>query len=301
MTPAPALTFASALREALRRRGLPLQRVCDRLAACGISVSPATLSHWQRGRSFPERPQSLRAVRELENILAVAPGSLVNLLQPQRPRGRSRTAVQDLSVSRRVFPPGSTVERALGPAFEHFNRDITALSIHETVWVGPDRSVRRVSVTQVLRALRDGPDRLTLVHQVDEGVPPDVSITVQCGALGPVRKDEGLRCVVADILLGRHLLRGDTAVIRYDMRVPSGPIPSASYERRIRMSLRDYLLHVCFDAAALPVSCLKFYRRRTDTKREHTARVAIDPSHTAHLHPAKCTPGVYGMAWEWPK
>lgn len=296
----PPVTFAEALRQALRLRGLPLQRVCDRLAAHGVRISPATLSHWQRGRSLPERPQSLRAVRTLEEILAVPHDHLVGLLQPHRPRGRARAREQDVTASRRVFAPGSEVERALGDAFADFNRDIAPLSVHEAVLLGEDRCIRHLSVTQVLRAICDGPDRLTLVHQVDEGVSPDVGFTVGCGTLGAVRVDEPLRCVVADILLGRRLSRGETAVVRYDVSFPSGPLPSTFYERRTRTNLREYLLHVSFAPAATPASCHKYYRRRTDAPREQVARLVVDASCTAHLYPGKCTPGVHGMSWAWP-
>ncbi|MDT9686241.1 helix-turn-helix transcriptional regulator [Streptomyces sp. TRM76323] len=296
----PPATFADALRQALRLRGLPLQRVCDRLAEQGVRISPATLSHWQRGRSLPERPQSLRAVRKLEEILAVPHDHLVGLLQPHRPRGRARTHGQDVTASRRVFAPGSEVERALGDAFAHFNQDITPLSIHEAVFLGADRCIRRMSVTQVLRAICDGPDRLTLVHQVDEDVSPDVDFTVGCGTLGAVRVEEPLRCVVADILLGRRLRRGETAVVRYDVCFPPGPTPSTFYERRVRTNLREYLLHVSFAPEAVPASCRKYYRHRTDAPREQVARLVIDGSHTAHLYPGKCTPGVHGMSWAWP-
>ncbi|MFF8382529.1 helix-turn-helix domain-containing protein [Streptomyces kanasensis] len=296
---APA-TFDAALRQALRLRGLPLQRVCDRLAERGIRISPATLSHWQRGRSLPERPQSLRAVRKLEEILAVPRGHLVGLLQPHRPRGRARTSGQDVTASRRVFAPGSEVERALGAAFALFNRDIAPLSIHEAVHVAEDRCIRRLSVTQVLRAICDGPDRLTLVHQVDEGVPPELDFTVHCGTLGSVRTEGPLRCVVADILLGRPLRRGETAVVRYDVDFPSGPAASSFYERRVRTNLREYLLHVSFAPGAVPATCHKYYRRRTDAPQEQVARLVVDASRAAHLYPAKCTPGVHGMHWTWP-
>ncbi|MFD8961897.1 multiprotein-bridging factor 1 family protein, partial [Streptomyces anulatus] len=62
-------TFPGALREALNRRGLSLERVSERLRVRGITISQATLSSWQRGRSQPERARSLRAVEVLEEIL----------------------------------------------------------------------------------------------------------------------------------------------------------------------------------------------------------------------------------------
>ncbi|WP_420881638.1 helix-turn-helix domain-containing protein [Streptomyces rhizosphaericola] len=86
-TPAPD-AFPAALREALGRRGLSLERVSERLRARGIAVSQATLSSWQRGRSQPERARSLRAVEVLEEILELPGGALRSLLGPRRPRGR---------------------------------------------------------------------------------------------------------------------------------------------------------------------------------------------------------------------
>ena len=80
--------FDVALRAAIRARGLGLDRIRYRLRGKGTTVSLATLSHWQSGRCRPERPESLEALRNLEEILNVPDGSLSKLLGP--PRARSR-------------------------------------------------------------------------------------------------------------------------------------------------------------------------------------------------------------------
>jgi hypothetical protein len=54
--------FAEVLREAIRARGLGLERIRERLLAHGVSVSMATLSYWQSGRSRPERRDGDRHV-----------------------------------------------------------------------------------------------------------------------------------------------------------------------------------------------------------------------------------------------
>ncbi|GAB1332610.1 hypothetical protein [Streptomyces sennicomposti] len=56
------VTFGDAFHRALRASGLSLQRLHHHLARRGISVSPVTLSHWQRGRSQPGRRQSLQTL-----------------------------------------------------------------------------------------------------------------------------------------------------------------------------------------------------------------------------------------------
>ncbi|MER6759018.1 MULTISPECIES: transcriptional regulator [Amycolatopsis] len=89
--------FAEALRAAIRARGLGLERIRYRLRGRGTTVSLATLSHWQSGRCRPERPESLRALRNLEQILGVPDGSLRRLLGPPRPRGQFHQPGQQLS------------------------------------------------------------------------------------------------------------------------------------------------------------------------------------------------------------
>ncbi|MEQ4605719.1 helix-turn-helix transcriptional regulator [Streptomyces cavourensis] len=86
----PPSAFGQALREARERKGLTLARLRDHLARRGVRVSTVTLSHWQRGRSQPERAESLRAVSAIESILGCPAGGLLALLGPRRPRGRPR-------------------------------------------------------------------------------------------------------------------------------------------------------------------------------------------------------------------
>lgn len=79
--------FSRALRAAITARGLSLDRIQARLHQRGLSVSVTALSYWQSGKRQPERRSSITAVRALEDILDVPPGSLLALLSRPRPRG----------------------------------------------------------------------------------------------------------------------------------------------------------------------------------------------------------------------
>ncbi|MCS0638772.1 hypothetical protein NX801_24570 [Streptomyces sp. LP05-1] len=293
----PEASFAVVFRDALRQRGLSLERIRDHLQAQGISVSLATLSYWQRGRSQPERAQSLRAVDALEPMLGLAPGTLRSLLGPHRPRGRA--VPHDPAAARCVLGENSDVEQALGEAFLHFNADVQSIVIHETVNLDEHRSIRETTVTNVLRAVRDGARHLTVVHFLD-ALPADaVDIVVRYGELAGIRFLPELRSVVADISFGRPLARNETAVVEYTIRTGRSPVASQHHERRTRVPLRAYLLHVRFHPLAPPVSCHHYYRERIGAEPRHRHRVVLDVSGTAHLLPAKCPPGVYGIEWEW--
>ena len=61
-----------AFADALRRRGVSLAWLHQRLVERGHPVSPAALSYWRSGRSQPERGTSRDALVEIERLLRVA-------------------------------------------------------------------------------------------------------------------------------------------------------------------------------------------------------------------------------------
>ncbi|MEU5693145.1 hypothetical protein [Actinosynnema sp. NPDC020468] len=93
--------FPDALRAAIDASGLSLDRVRHRLGQRGVSVSVPTLSLWQSGRRRPARPESLRALAHLDQVLGLPPGSLTALLGP-----RDRDGVTHLSQQDRVEVDG---------------------------------------------------------------------------------------------------------------------------------------------------------------------------------------------------
>src|SRR2546421_2235054 len=76
--------FEAALRAAIQASRLSLERIQHRLHARGTPVSITALSYWQSGRRRPERPDSLLALQQLEQVLGVPASSLSALLGPPR-------------------------------------------------------------------------------------------------------------------------------------------------------------------------------------------------------------------------
>ena len=72
--------FHAALRAAIRRRSLTLERLRCHLRREGVSVSAASLSDWQHGRVRPGPASSGRGIRVLEQVLQVPGESLTRLL-----------------------------------------------------------------------------------------------------------------------------------------------------------------------------------------------------------------------------
>jgi hypothetical protein len=297
--PSPALgtllrtgPFDAALRAAIRARGLSLDRLREHLHARGVSVTTATLSYWQSGRSRPQRRDSVRGVRQLEVVLDVPPGSLVALLGS--PRARRSTAAE----IGRFWPDGGRIDAAVSDVDTRWDERLTRISQHDVVTVGPDREELEFHSRQVLRAEADGPDRWVVILHLDEHDRPlpEVRSLRGCQAGRSVHKPEdGL--LVVELLFGRPLVRGETVITEHTL-VNRAPHPLATnYERKFRLPVREYVVEIRFDPAAVPPVCRRFAEH--DGRPGEYADVAPE-SGAVHGVALNFGPGRYGFEWEWP-
>ncbi|MEU5795116.1 hypothetical protein E2C11_16915 [Streptomyces lavendulae] len=293
--------FARVLRTALRLRGLPLSRVTARLAARGVPLSTATLSHWQRGQRRPEQAASLRAVEELEPILGLATGTLTGVLGPVPPRGAGLLPDVDPAVMRHLLGSRSPAEQALGKPVERLNEHLRPISIRDVVHLDREGRVHRLAVTHVMRALRGGVDRMTGVFQLDEGQDPFAGIVVRSGSLVSTRFEAVPNCLVVEFGLGRVLARGETSIVEYEMLVGgTDALPVSCHERVIKARLRDLVIQVRFHPGTVPAHCSVHYRRRLGEDPEKGRRIAVDQFHQTHVVLSDAEPGVHGISWTWP-
>jgi hypothetical protein len=290
--------FAEAFRAAIQARGLGLERIRTRLAGQGVSISLATLSYWQSGRSRPERRDSMVALTHLERVLEVAPGSLTGLLGPPRPRGRWLTKAPDTPGITAFWPDSDPIGSAVRDVDTRWDSRLTRLSQHDLVTVGPDREERSIVSRQVLRAEADGPDRWVAILHIDDhpSTLPLVRPLRHC-RLGRVvnRAQDGL--VVAELLFDRPLSRGETIITEHAL-VNRAPCPLATnYERKFRLPVREFVLEICFDAAALPKRCVQY--TRMEGGREHATPAFIGKANSVHGVALNIGPGCYGFRWDW--
>lgn len=280
--------FDAALRAAIRARGLSLDRLREHLHARGVSVTTATLSYWQSGRSRPQRRDSVRGVRQLEAVLEVPPGSLVTLLGATRPR---RPAAAEIG---RFWPDGGRIDAAVSDVDTRWDERLTRLSQHDVVTVGPDREELAFHSRQVLRAEADGPDRWVVILHLDEHDRPlpEVRSLRGCHLGRSVHQPEdGL--LVVELLFGRPLVRGETVLTEHTL-VNRAPYPVATnYERKFRLPVREYVLEIRFDPAAVPAVCHRF------AEPGESADV-VPESGAVHGVALNFGPGRYGFEWAWP-
>lgn len=284
-------SFAETLRGAIEHRGLGLERIRDHLEQRGISVSVATLSYWQSGRSRPSRETSLAALPHLEDVLGLTAGSLRRTLPAHRDRSR-RFPVRGLEA---VWPepPHTRVLRRLETSWD---AELDRVSLHDVLVIGPDRRQASMTVRQVLRARSDGPDRRVVLHCHDdtEGALPGLRVGHGC-RLGRVARDEAAGVIGAELVFPEPLRRGQTAVVEYELVAGSpGPL-EMEYTRRLRLPMRQYLLEVVFDPVALPATCWSVHGEGVQQPLE------LDPDGRVHLVDTDCTAGKTGIRWTWPE
>ncbi|CRK57464.1 hypothetical protein [Alloactinosynnema sp. L-07] len=295
--PAAAQPFADALRTAIQASGITLDRVADRLRERGTPVSLATLSYWQSGRSQPERAKSLAALTHLEDMLGLVSGHLGRLLDTPKPRGRNVHRPQEPLDSVAPWADDESYDRVVGGFDLSGDGHLTRLSANDLVVIGADRTKHVQRSRQVLRAEKDGVDRLVVVgwnESPDEPIPEIVPLR-NC-RLGRVNRDERTGQIATELLFDHALARRETIVIEHEIACPPPRPPAHDHERVSRLPVREFLVEIRFDPAALPVHVAQF--SEVDG-RERVKAVTLDSSHTAHALALDMLPGRYGIRWSW--
>ncbi|MFG2952756.1 hypothetical protein ACGF5O_03360 [Streptomyces sp. NPDC048291] len=292
--------FHVALRAAIAARGLPLQRVQHHLSRYGVKVGVTSLSYWQQGARRPQRPESLRAVRALEEILQLPDESLIRLL--------AETSDQEPAVRR----PAARSYRSLLEACDVLDRmqaelgwsldgGLHTLGHHERVRIGAHRELAARESQHIVRAHRDGVDRFVAVHHGDPGCAPQhmtVRALENCRA-GRVRSDPETGLLVAELLFGTRLRSGDTFLFRYAVEDGTAGV-SREYVRGFGFPGGQYTLQVGFAPDALPTRCHRFAQHSAAAPRSGRQTLPLSGLHrSVHLVEPRVRPGLLGIGWDW--
>ncbi|MEB8341262.1 hypothetical protein [Streptomyces endophyticus] len=291
--------FHSALRAAIAARRLPLHRVRHHLAHHGVNIGVTSLSYWQQGARRPQRPESMRAVRALEEILELPEESLIRLLGPvpgttvpKRPAARSYRSLIEAS---------GAVERLLAELESPLDGGLHTVGHHERVRIGAHRQFLGRDSQHIVRAHRDGVDRYMAIHHGDPGCSPaDVAVcAMENCRTGRVCWDEGTGVLVAELLFDAPLRAGDTHLFHYGFE--DGTAGSASeYVRGFGFAGGQYALQVRFADDALPVRCHRFTQQSAASPRGGRHELALSgPHRSVHMVEPQVRAGLVGIEWDW--
>ncbi|MFL4951162.1 hypothetical protein ACJ6WE_28325 [Streptomyces sp. MMS24-I31] len=291
--------FHVALRAAIAARGLPLQRVQHHLTRYGVRVGVTSLSYWQQGARRPQRPESLRAVRALEEILQLPDESLIRLLAETGERSAAR---RPAARSYRSFLEASDVsQRLLAELDSPLDGGLHALGHHERVRIGARRELAGRESQHIVRAHRHGVDRFMAVHHGDPGCVPErmtVHALENCRT-GRVRWHHDTGVLVAELLFDTRLRAGDTFLFRYGVEDGTAAL-SREYARAFGSAGGQYALQVRFDAGVLPVRCHRFTQHSAAAPRSGRQELPVSERHrSVHLVEPRVRSGIVGIGWDW--
>ena len=290
--------FHEALRAAIAASGLSLDRIRERLRRHGSTVSAATLSSWQSGRYRPERAGSLDALAVLEEVLRLHPGALASRLGPPRPRGRWLPAAPGRPGLADVWSDRCDIDDALSRVDTRWDRMLTRISCHIRLELDAQGREKSAWCRQLLRAETDGPDRWVTMFQLDQPGPlPQVRTTAPF-RVGRVIEAPLERLLVAEVLFDRPLARGETVIVEYTLEHP-GPLSGSNrVECTLHLPVREYVLEVRFDPAAVPASCYSFRSAELDSPAQERL-LRPDTAGSVHAVALAAGPCRFGIRWDW--
>ncbi|MBC2869948.1 hypothetical protein [Streptomyces mexicanus] len=291
--------FHVALRAAIAARGLPLQRVQHHLARHGVSVGVTSLSYWQQGARRPQRPESLRAVRALEEILRLPEESLIRLLAETGERRPGRPAA--VRSYRSLVEASDALRDLLAELGVPLDGGLQSLGHHERVRIGPRRELAGREAQHIVRAHRDGVDRFVAVHHGDPGCVPErmaVRALENCRT-GRVLRHHPTGLLVAELLFDTRLRAGESFLFRYGVEDGTAGV-SHEYVRAFDPAGGQYALQVRFDADALPARCHRFTQNSPAAPRGGRQELPVSERHrSVHLVEPRVRSGIVGIGWDW--
>lgn len=279
--------FHVALRNAIRERGLTLDRLRAHLARRGIPVGLSSLSDWQTGNSRPVHPGSRRAVRALEDILGLPSTSLVRLLGNG---SGPREGVSDIGPVAELLDalPGSR------------DRDLELISAQHKIVVDADGRTALVWTRAAIRALRNGVDRYVGRYYGGRDCDPG-QVRAQpldnC-RLGRFVAHPSAPALVYELVFDQTLRAGDTWVFEAQLADPTAGV-STEFAFGFRYPAEQYLLQVRFHRGALPASTHSFAQFDLNDGRHTTGELALTKHNTVHLIASAVDSGVLGIKWDW--
>lgn len=280
--------FATRFTAAVEARKLPLDRLQARLAEAGCQVSVATLSYWRTGRSKPWRHRSLEAVSELERILEVDPGHLLEALPRERGLDWNPLA---------VLPKRDVTERAIESMSVDLSRRWSRIMVEDLMVVNAGRCETRQTTRMWLEAKVDGAANWPVIFYPDDDDAPSGHIHAVSGCIvRDVVPIDGTPLLVAELSTPRPLSRGERTMIEYEALFGSTTAESYRVARSLPGPLSVLSLGARFEGE-LPAT--HYGAAKTPTGKA----LAMGP--TALIgNEVRCISlnteiGVYSLEWTW--
>lgn len=289
---AGSATFAATLAAAVKARGLGLERLRHHLARAECSVSVATLSSWQSGTALPTSPRSMATVAELERVLLLPPGALVQCVELDL---ADRRSLDQAAVVGSALMPAGLLDEVRAAWGHPPTVSVAAISVHDIILVGSGAQQTALSSRVMLRALTSGTDRVLVGFDVRASEGGVVVGTSHCTVSRQIH-DHDVGTLVAELVFPHPLEAGELTLIEYALTHGPGP-DSNRLERVVAGPLNELVLGVQFTDPAPATVALAYRPARTvadPPARTSTLETVHGAAQYVLLEPPD---GVYGLYW----
>lgn len=280
-----AETFASTFRAALTLRRISLRTLRTRLRDRGYDVSVSALSSWQSGARRPERDTSIDVIRELESLLRLDDGQLLDMVGPSRRVGPDRhetfAELQELDRTPFTTEPEPELYERSGSVWVHIDTESTVTRVvNRTLW----------------QARRDGAQQATVFFGLNptEVTPPTVEGLLGCDLID-AHSDLENDLVRATLRLHSPLNQGELALTERQSIGHVATEPEYEFTLIAPRRQSEVVLYISFDPARLPRRC----RVVVESARETTTHsVALNGNLATHAE-FNFGPGRVTLEWDW--
>ncbi|WP_050723608.1 hypothetical protein [Microbacterium sp. GCS4] len=280
--------FADALRDAVRRRGVSLRSLQQRLRHRGHEVSVATLSLWQSGARRPGTDASADVVRELEELLGLKEAALAGLLT------RRRRVPEDRNV-----PFASFVGLGHNEVTdEGASRELSERSAMMISYIDASGQLTRNVLRNAWQARIDGAQEVAAFTTIE---PAEVAAPVLRGLIGcelvDIVVDWQQRLVRPTVRLHSPLQRGEIAMTEWettDHRYEPGATSTVQGLVAVRPEV-EVGVFIYFDPEFLPRRCVVTVQ---EDGPERSFTVPLVGNSASHVE-FDFGPGSIVLEWEW--
>lgn len=284
--------FAAAFSEALDGRGATLSWLREQLVLRGNPISLATLSYWRSGHRSPERPSSIDALPDIEELLHLPDGHLQRAVGPPTRGVPLLAPVVGLEVITESQPQIESALAELGLA--DWSNGLQEVLVHSSLDVDQHGRSQVMGSRALYRATREGIDRYAQVLSFQQPVPVRPRYRVMHGSVpGRVAERPAQGLFVVEMLLPRPLALGETVMVEQQIELPEGLDPEDRLSQLLLRRVSEVVLWVRFDPRWLPSHAERFSETAEDYR-----TVPVDPSAAAVHHVLRgFGPGKAGIRW----
>ncbi|MBR6459188.1 MAG: helix-turn-helix transcriptional regulator [Actinomycetaceae bacterium] len=241
--------FAHILQGAITQSGKTLAQITYEVRELGSSISQASLSYWQSGRSIPRRQSSAKTLRALEKVLNVPRGTLFDAAalsgMPSEPEAEATFE----NTSRGMIVPEESLAVLEGTDLSNIDWDneVERKAMRTNIRISNDGHLMEMT-TLCIVALQGTDAPVFHVGSVwSEGNPPPELLEVVGGEVGESTVYPEENYSLREILLPKGYATGELRQVGWTYRQESAEKITRTPHRWFARPLETYAMNVAFE------------------------------------------------------